>query len=608
MTDDPKSQTSNSQVDTHLPPTSHPLSATANPSASETVRPSPNSTTWVSRSLFPSLNFPSLNFQSSDGMPISTGKRRVIHVTPTPSSIMHSHSHPPHSTVTSIVDNAMKTHFTFDDGRSGVSKRRRFILYTMAFATMLALSSVLDVRRASLRNRRSKLQLTLPSSSSLSSLSDTGATVDVPSSASGGAPNLDSSSSGMRRPVADDDSRTYDDDSGGRNSWNSNGMSEPVIEKPLDANSKRGDIQLSQQELDDGVDQLIAHVEQESLSEETNSSLSSGTTQSTRSDTAPTGASGNGSPAVTNGSLTTVNSTTGVDEIRLNAADQFNGAVKRLNDLLRDTRYKPFVDENDLRTLQALELQATRGDCELKSGASGGLFKSDAEAASGLDIERTHPLWGAWCLFMGSYKTDAMHDYVKKEQVLEQKVKAGVEMSTQGNLTQEAEAAPFDANAASLDDVMSPDLQSKLRGHAELVIDHLHDNSLRYLAALSLQATFGDCGPYGREKVVLKEGETRAELRKLQEPLLEQTVIRKEGALWGAWCVLQGKKRSTAATELSERVAILVDQLTKSQAASNDQAQVVSRSDVGHISSQTLDNSSFAEVKSQTEVTNDTRR
>lgn len=505
----------------------------------------------------------------------------------------------------------MKTHFALDDGRLAVSKRRRFILYTMAFATMLALSSVLDVRRASLRNRRSKLQLTLPSSSSLSSLSDTAAAGDVPTS--GASSNLDSSSSGMHRPVADDDTRVFDDDNGARNPGNSNGMGELVIEKPLDATNKRGDIQLSQQELDDGVDQLIAHVEQESMTEDTNTTLSSNAAQSTRSDTVPTKTSGNGSPTDTGTTSVTVNSTAGVDEIRLNAADQFNGAVKRLNDLLRDTRYKAFVDENDLRTLQALELQATRGDCELKSGASGGLFKSDAEAASGLDIERTHPLWGAWCLFMGSYKTDAMHDYVKKEQVLEQKIKAGVEMSTQGNLTQEAEAAPFDANAASLDDVMSPDLQSKLRGQAQLVIDHLHDNSLRYLAALSLQATLGDCGPYGREKVILREGETRAELRKLQEPLLEQTVARKEGALWGAWCVLQGKKRSTAASELSERVAILVDQLTKSQASdsSDDHAQVVSRSEIGHISLATQDNSSSegaVAVAVAGAATNDTSR
>lgn len=383
-------------------------------------------------------------------------------------------------------------------------------------------------------------------------------------------------------------------------------MGESVIEKPLDAGSKRGDVQLSQQELDDGVDQLIAHVEQETLSEEANSSLSSASTQTTKSDVGNYGLSGNGVPNDVHNGTTAINSTASVEEIRLNAADQFNGAVKRLNDLLRDTRYKPFVDENDLRTLQALELQATRGDCELKSGASGGLFKSDAEAASGLDIERTHPLWGAWCLFTGSYKTDAMHDYVKKEQVLEQKIKAGVEWSTQGNLTQEAEAAPFDANAASLDDVMSPDLQSKLRSQAELVMDHLDDNIVRYLGALSLQATFGDCGPYGREKVVMKEGEGKAELRKLQEPLLEKTVIRKEGALWGAWCVLQGKKRSTAATELSERVAILVDQLSKSQAANGDHTEVVSRTDSGSASIQSMEDPLIMEAKLSMGETNNT--
>ncbi|CAN8066086.1 unnamed protein product [Agarophyton chilense] len=235
--------------------------------------------------------------------------------------------------------------------------------------------------------------------------------------------------------------------------------------------------------------------------------------------------------------------------------------------MLADSHTQPLIDENDLRTLQALQLQATRGDCEHSSDRDATLFKTDAEVASNLDIERSDPLWGAWCLFLGSYKTDAMRDFVTKQQLLEHRVAALREqLPDQLNLTHAS--SDFDPDAASLDDVITPEQQSALRANIDRILSHLREIDVRYLAALSLQATFGDCAPYAppaHPDHPVDSADARL-LRLLKEPLLEQTAVRRQGAQWGAWCVLQGKKRATAASHLAHRVDMLVDQLSKSEA------------------------------------------
>lgn len=546
-------------------------------------------------------------------MPLSsTGKRR-------------STSHVNSLLVSQVMGdgNAMKSGGggCVEESRLTVSRRRRrFIVYSLAFAIMLAMSSMLDVRRDALRNRHAKLQLSLPSAS-LSSLSDPEDDSDATSmtsvdSASGlalngvhptvavpvGVDNLslpssqqkekddvkNEPSSQLKQQRSEEKEEKEQEESPSQQhapqehlsqDTTNSGSTDATHERPVDP---RHNYRLSQQELDDGVDQLIAHVdEEESAASATtnNTSLPIDANSETTSSSTDNRVATDGDASKTDQTTTSdiaadsTNSTTSED-LRLGAEDYFRGAIQRLAGLLRDETTRRLVDENDLRTLQALELQATRGDCELKSGASGGsLFKTDAEAASHIDIERTHPLWGAWCLFMGSYKTDAMRDYVTKEQVVEHKV--STIRATAGNESEIIEPPPpppFDPSAASLDDVMSPDQQSALRSQTEMIVSHLAANDLRYLAALSMQATFGDCGPYGRENVPVEnhDGEEKVQLRKLREPLFEQTVIRKEGALWGAWCVMQGKKRSTAASDLSHRVELLVDQLTKSQAADQE--------------------------------------
>lgn len=454
------------------------------------------------------------------------------------------------------------------------SRRRRLFLYVVAFGLMLALSSVLDVRRATLRNRNAKVQLSLPSAS-LSSLSDglaVGANgeaptqtvahrepveVEVPAGGSAVDPNV---------PMAVAPTST---------GVQGVGVGEKV---PADGVGAGGDVNLSDQELKDDVDQLLAHV-----AEEEGKGIDGGVANGT------TGVSGSGvggvkikeeggggvkslassflgvvgGSAAEEGANGTVAGVEG--DVKLNSEEVFEGAQRRMEALLGEEGVKKFADENDLRTLQALALQATRGDCEQKSGAEKSLFKTDAEAASNVDIERTDPLWGAWCLFVGSYKTDAMRDYVTKQRVVEDKMMAA-KAAEQANMTLVGTVTKFDPNAASLDDVLTPEQQSGLRSKMDTIASHLHESDVRYLAALSLQATFGDCGPYGKEKAaVLREGETAIELRKLREPLLDQTVVRREGAQWGAWCVLQGKKRTSAAAELSHRVDLLIDQWAKSQ-------------------------------------------
>lgn len=329
---------------------------------------------------------------------------------------------------------------------------------------------------------------------------------------------------------------------------------------------------MSDQELKDDVDQLIAHVDEENAA-----TTAAAPTNATDNPAVPVVQSKNTTTTTTTSQYsqpTVPGSTNDTNQapVRLNSEQHFTEAKKRMELLLLDVEAKPHIDENDLRTLQALELQATRGDCEQKSVAEGGtLFKTDAEAASNVDIERTDPLWGAWCLFMGSYKTDAMRDYVQKQQFLEAKITA-TRLSAANNQTDTL--ISFDPSAASLDDVLTPEQQSALRLKTDRILAHLRQHDIRYLAALSLQATFGDCGPYGKEAVQPTTDFTeKPDLRILREPLLDQTVARRLGAQWGAWCVLQGKQRSSAATELSQRLDLLVDQLSKTEAAAQAQAQ-----------------------------------
>lgn len=498
--------------------------------------------------------------------PNSTTSKRRPNASSAPSNdpVLPTHYQPAYSSVKEV---------SLSDPRA---RRKRLFVYLFAFMTMLALSYLLDIRRASVRSRSAKVQLSLPSAP-LASLSDglsasaseeggnTGASV-----AKENEENLESIPSlsvGAAAPTSSTSGATTESlDSVG------DGVKKVV-----------GDVNLSDQELKDDVDQLLAHVAEEegansnttvpapvvekSSEEIVKEGVKEGVKGLANSILGVVGASSESSTdtAVKTGLNITGNSTEGT-EVKLNSEDQFLESQKRMDVLLTDETVKVFTDENDLRTLQALALQATRGDCEHKSGAEKSLFKTDAEAASDVDIERTDPLWGAWCLFSGSYKTDAMRDYVTKQKVVEDKMMAA-KTAQETNTT--LLSGSFDANAASLDDVLTPEQQSALREKLDTISKHLHESDVRYLAALSLQATFGDCGPYGKETDTpsLRLDESAVELRKLREPLLDQAVVRKEGPQWGAWCVLQGKKRTLAATDLSQRVDLLIDQWTRSQSA-----------------------------------------
>lgn len=522
------------------------------------------------------------------------------------------------------------------------SRRRRLVLYSIAFATMLGLSSVLDIRRAELRHRQPKVQLTLPSGSSLSSLADAAAAPRPPdappapaapapdpnlslrpfgglSPSGDGAASTGSAAHPANRPAADpvaapNGEPPKEDEASSPTLSSGSAPRRPSSAGEPDPGAAKPDPNLSEQELKDDVAQLIAHVDEEASHDNSTApavpaaSADVGESAATPVDRGPANANpptapaghpdprlpssifdslhpgpGAGEPAAASSSGAPANSSTGSGtegEVRLNSEEHFSNAQKRMEVLLADEALKRYADENDLRVLQALALQATRGDCEHKSGTEGGsLFKTDAEAASNVDIERTDPLWGAWCLFMGSYKTDAMRDYVTKQHIVEDKM---VKAKTKVEANSTSVTAPFDPSAASLDDVMTPEQQSALRQKTDTLMAHLREYDIRYLAALSLQATFGDCGPYGKEtESQAEEGEDAVELRKLREPLLDQTVERREGAQWGAWCVLQGTYRAPAATELSNRVDLLIAQLSKSQAAS--QSGVVGAADAGSV-------------------------
>lgn len=72
--------------------------------------------------------------------------------------------------------------------------------------------------------------------------------------------------------------------------------------------------------------------------------------------------------------------------MRLNAEDYFNSTVQQLSEPLKEDIFEGLVDEIDIRTLQALELQVTHGDSDLKLGATGGLLNKYTDEASNVDI------------------------------------------------------------------------------------------------------------------------------------------------------------------------------------------------------------------------------
>jgi acyl-CoA-binding protein len=276
---------------------------------------------------------------------------------------------------------------------------------------------------------------------------------------------------------------------------------------------------------------------------------------------------------------------------------RFEKAQRRFQHLLKQDRSIGLMDDADVLVVQALGLQATRGNCEDTNSADGGsLFKSDAEAASNMDVERSDPLWGAWCMFMGTYKSDAMRDYTTMLTLIEAKVdKLSADSGASSSATVAAAGANQSqsqgvglehlqssaTNPSSIDDVMSTDTQNLLSRELTQLRAHLPENELRYIGALALQATYGNCAPYGRELAERKSAtaignfdqSSLPELRVLRETLTGQTADRQQGALWGAWCVLHGKSRATSASELAERTEQLLGQLSKAKRASEGSAE-----------------------------------
>lgn len=65
--------------------------------------------------------------------------------------------------------------------------------------------------------------------------------------------------------------------------------------------------------------------------------------------------------------------------------------------------------------LQALELQAIRGDCPDSSLAEQtGMFKTTLELDDTVEVEKESPLWKGWCELTGTKKPDAMRLYISK--------------------------------------------------------------------------------------------------------------------------------------------------------------------------------------------------
>lgn len=571
-----------------------------------------------------------------------------------------------------------------------LARRKRLSLYLLAFAAMLVMSSVLDVRRASLRRAAdARIHIVAPRKAGIEEKSAMrgppalraglvedervsgkieGEVAQPAAVAAAAQTPLHLPEEGMlTKPL-----EAREGDVEMEREREREREKETAVEVKKPAETKAPDRNISPQELKDDVEQFLRHVEEEELNEaESPRAIPDSITNETAVASAGERGSGAGAgdappgaqqgaqniplppsafaqfhlgaplpglvsvqvgeveAAVANGSRIGPNGGNSTaqqpPELRLSVEELFKDGQVRLAALLASEKSRVYIDENDLRIVQALELQATRGDCEQPSASEGGsLFKSDAEAASSLDIEKTDPLYGAWCIFMGTYKSDAMRDFATKLAVVEasvvngqteavlaehklrnpfaanargggadgQSVPAAVPDDRDdsapsnsslphvivggGNGTASSVKAPFDPYAAQLVDVMDKDTQNMLASKLQFLRSHLQENELRYIAALSLQSAFGSCGPYGKELALAKKAkisnglpynDAGEELRLLTEPLTGETAKRREGALWGSWCVLVGKRRTSAAAELVDRITLLLQQLAKKQTA-----------------------------------------
>lgn len=471
------------------------------------------------------------------------------------------------------------------------ARRRRLLVYLAAFAVMLTLSSMLDLRRAALNARRRDDRVTLALPAALDDdTAHPGAAPPLPPPPADGAALAAAAAKRVHAhapaPAAHPSS---------------------AADAPPAAPQTEPDRKLSAQELKDDVAQFIAHVDQEAAANTTStaadaahaapapdqsahhssatpvgSAHSASDAGKTASDAAPPLlAAGGASQAAPAGANATA------DVGGADAEELFTAAQARVEAMAGNDTLKPLLGADELRTLHALALQGSRGDCVQATDPRGGgsLFKTDAEAA-GTDVEKTDPLWGAWCIFSGRYRSDAMREYVVRAKGLQTRLDARLAAHNS-----DAKPAIFDQHVALLDDVLTPEEQTALRSKADLVLPHLEENDARFLAALSLQATLGDCAPYASASVpsAAKSDDTAnaapaaAQPRVLTEPIFGHTAVRGEGALWGAWCVLQRRKRSDAAARLSDRVELFLHQL--SQKLAPDAAAVAPAAAVSAVTS-----------------------
>ncbi len=438
-------------------------------------------------------------------------------------------------------------------------RRRRLFAYLSAFAIMLALSSMLDLRRAALSAKRhDRITLQPPPGPPATSVDEDSHPADGAAIAHE-AELLQKQGASRPPPLVPntDHSETHGDDIHALPNSKSSAPTGTVTHpQPGPAAPDR---KLSDQELADDVDQLISHVEQEKAvanstgatpaNDTTTVHQHSATATASTASTAPTTVLSHGKVVGTSEMASpgpAANHT--LDDAGATVEEQFAAAQKAMDGAAANDTLRPYLDAQEARTLKALALQGARGDCEKAVDPSGGaLFKTDADAASG-DIEKTDALWGAWCVFSGRYRSDAMRDYVARTKALRARLAA----KAQDNAPPD-HAEPFDDTAATLDDVLGPDEQAALRAKADRVVPHLSEADARLLAALALQATLGDCAPYARKK---PDG-----ARELVEPLFGKKATRGEGTLWGAWCVFARRKRVAAVATLKDRIDQFYKQL-----------------------------------------------
>jgi len=261
--------------------------------------------------------------------------------------------------------------------------------------------------------------------------------------------------------------------------------------------------------------------------------------------------------------------------------DQFQQARERVQS--QAASLAEVAGEAEYLAMQAMALQISHGDCERTSDDEEhkSLFKTATESEAD-EVERTSPLWGAWCILRGRNRLDLMKEYLAKEEYLQAQRRRALE-SHERELANvpavpvvEADNNTFaarnetihqegktgteqeDSEAFGVEEIEAELLEPRTRVK-ELERENLvGDLEARYMEALYLQTLKGSCS---RDKSKFE---------------LESLSVKRDTALWGAWCMFHDLSQEDAKVEYLRREGYLRD-LKRKMDEDSKHAEAVAR-------------------------------